>query len=75
MSSAFPNQTEMRDAKIVALADAAVRVFGSRENAERWLNNPALALDGLKPIDLLKTPQGFKRVADVIGRLEYGVYT
>ena len=34
----------------------ATEVFGSREGALDWLQRPALALDGRRPIDLLRTP-------------------
>jgi putative toxin-antitoxin system antitoxin component (TIGR02293 family) len=53
----------------------AAEVLGSREEAERWLERPAVALDQRRPIDLLRTPAGTTLVEELLERLEYGVYT
>jgi putative toxin-antitoxin system antitoxin component (TIGR02293 family) len=53
----------------------AVSVFGLAEDAETWMLQPALGLDGRRPIDLLSSPAGVSLLADFLGRLEYGVYT
>jgi putative toxin-antitoxin system antitoxin component (TIGR02293 family) len=53
----------------------ATRVFGSQEDAEQWLQQPAIGLDQRRPIDLLKTPTGSKTVETFLERLEHGVYT
>jgi putative toxin-antitoxin system antitoxin component (TIGR02293 family) len=55
------------------LADATA-VFGSREEAEHWLERPATGLNRQRPIDLLATPAGTKLVEDFLRQLEYGVY-
>jgi putative toxin-antitoxin system antitoxin component (TIGR02293 family) len=59
-------------AEVLAKASA---IMGSQEEAERWLQQPAMGLDGRRPIDLLATPAGVEIVEDFLGRLEYGVYT
>lgn len=53
----------------------AADVFGSKEEAERWMSKPAAGLDGQRPIDLLQTLQGAEIVNDFLTRLEYGVYS
>ncbi|WP_198674588.1 antitoxin Xre/MbcA/ParS toxin-binding domain-containing protein [Rhodoferax ferrireducens] len=53
----------------------AMRVLGTRELAEHWLAQPALALDCQKPEDLLTTAAGIRTVKDLLTRIEYGVYT
>lgn len=53
----------------------ATEIFGSKEEAERWMSKPAMGLDGQRPIDMLQTMQGTEVVDDFLGRLEYGVYT
>lgn len=58
-------------AEILAQASA---VFGSKKEAEQWLEQPAAGLDGRRPIDLLATPTGVELVEDFLVRLEYGVY-
>ena len=61
-----------RFARILAKAAA---VFGSQEEAERWLERPVLGLNQHRPIDLLVTPAGFEAVCDFLQRLECGGYT
>jgi len=53
----------------------ATEVFGSRSEAEKWLEQPVMALEGRKPIDLLATSVGVELVENHLTRLEYGVYT
>lgn len=53
----------------------ATEIFGGQEEAEHWMNKPAMGLDGQRPIDLLQTVQGAELVNDFLGRLEYGVYS
>ena len=59
-------------AEVLALA---TDVMGSQEAAERWLESQVIALDRNRPIDLLATPAGTEMVKDLLGRLQYGVYT
>lgn len=53
----------------------ATDIFGTKDEAERWMSRPAMGLDGQRPIDLLQTVQGTELVNDFLVRLEYGVYT
>lgn len=53
----------------------ATDVLGDQDAAERWMMAPAMALDQRRPIDLLATPTGFELVEQLLGRMEYGVYT
>jgi putative toxin-antitoxin system antitoxin component (TIGR02293 family) len=50
-------------------------VFNSRENFFKWLNLPNLALGGMEPYELLDIPGGVSKVRDLLGRIEYGVYS
>lgn len=61
--------------KFAELLGRATELFGSQAEAERWLEEPAMALEDRKPIDLLSTPAGVELVEDHLTRLEYGVYT
>ena len=54
-------------AEILAQASA---VFGSKEDGEQWLEQPAVGLDGRRPIDLLATPAGVDMVVGFVGRME-----
>lgn len=49
-------------------------MFGSQEEAEQWLERPALGLDQRRPIDLLATPAGIELVEEDLTRLAHGVY-
>ncbi len=61
--------------KFAEILAKATAVLGSQEEAEQWLERPAMALDQRRPIDLLATPAGAKLVETLLGRIEYGVYT
>lgn len=61
--------------KFAEILAMATDVFGSQEEAERWLEQAALGLDGRRPIDLLATPAGTELVEDLLRRMDYGVYT
>jgi putative toxin-antitoxin system antitoxin component (TIGR02293 family) len=54
---------------------AATDVLGSRENAASWLQGRNLALGGISPLSLLDTEFGLQQVLDVLGRIEFGVYS
>jgi len=60
--------------KFAEILAKATAVFGSQEEAEQWLERPAIGLDQRRPIDLLATPAGVEMVEDFLLRLEYGVY-
>jgi putative toxin-antitoxin system antitoxin component (TIGR02293 family) len=60
--------------KLAEILTKAASVFGSKEEAEQWLERPAIGLNQRKPIDLLATPAGVELVEDFLVRLEYGVY-
>ncbi len=61
--------------KFAEILGRAIDLFGAREEAEAWLNRPAMALDGRCPLDLLSSPAGVQSVEDHLTRIEYGVYT
>lgn len=60
--------------KFAGILAKATAVLGSQEEAERWLERPAIGLDRRRPIDLLATPAGAEMVERFLRRLEYGVY-
>ncbi len=61
--------------KFAEVLDQATGVFGTREQAEQWLKTPAIALNRKTPIELMSTVAGTELVEQLLGRLEYGVYT
>jgi putative toxin-antitoxin system antitoxin component (TIGR02293 family) len=60
--------------KFAEILAKATAVFGSQEEAEQWLERPAIGLEQRLPIDLLATPAGVQLVEDYLERLEHGVY-
>jgi len=58
--------------KILVLAEA---VLGSEEKARRWLNSRNRALGDVTPLSMLETQAGAVEVGNVLGRIEYGVYS
>ena len=60
--------------KFAEILAKATAVLGSQEEAEQWLERPAIGLDQRRPIDLLATPAGVRIVEDFLERLEHGVY-
>jgi putative toxin-antitoxin system antitoxin component (TIGR02293 family) len=53
----------------------AIKTFGSKDNAEAWLNSPVISLGMKRPIDLLVTTEGAQQVETILGRIESGTYT
>lgn len=50
-------------------------VFEDEESFKRWMDTPNKALNFQKPIDLLDNQFGREEVRNIIGRIEYGVYS
>ena len=61
--------------KFSELMVRATALLGSQAEAERWFDTPALGLDQRRPIDLMGSSVGAALVGDLLGRMEYGVYT
>ena len=53
----------------------AIQVLGSRDKAARWLRAGNRALGGSAPLSLLDTDIGAQQVSEVLGRIEYGIYS
>lgn len=61
--------------RMAEVTKAALDLFeGNAEQARHWLANPALALGGRRPLDMLSTSAEAGSVLTAIGRIEYGVY-
>jgi len=76
-ASARPLSLEQsaRTWKFAEILAEATQVFGSQQEAEAWMERPAIGLEQHRPIDLLTTPAGAALVEDFLRRLEFGVYT
>lgn len=64
-----------RVVRFARLLGKAVEVMESEENARRWLTSPQFGLGGAVPLDYARTEVGAREVEDLLGRIEYGVYS
>lgn len=61
--------------RLARLTGRAVEVLESKENARAWLSSPQMGLGGAVPLDYAETEIGAREVEDLLGRIEYGVYS
>jgi putative toxin-antitoxin system antitoxin component (TIGR02293 family) len=61
--------------RLARLGAHAAYVLGSEEKAARWLRSPNRALGNEVPLALLESDIGARQVEEVLGRIEYGVYS
>jgi putative toxin-antitoxin system antitoxin component (TIGR02293 family) len=50
-------------------------VFGDVASAREWLTHKQPGLDGAVPLDFARTEIGAREVENLLGRIEYGVYS
>lgn len=62
------------DPKFTEILAKATELFGSRQEAEHWLERPAIGLNRHRPIDLLAMPAGADLVETFLSQIEFGVY-
>lgn len=48
---------------------------GNGQEARAWLNEPAIAFGGATPLDIARTETGSREVENLVGRIEYGVFS
>lgn len=58
--------------RYLRLLSRAEEIFGSREKAGWWMNEPNAALDGREPVEVALTAPGAAVVEDLLGGLEHG---
>jgi len=64
-----------RVVRFAKLLGKAVKIFGDLEDAKQWLNSAQFGLGGAVPLDYAKTEMGAREVENLLGRIEYGVYS
>jgi putative toxin-antitoxin system antitoxin component (TIGR02293 family) len=64
-----------RVVRFARLMGKAVTVLESDDNARQWLTSPQFGLGGAVPLDYADTEVGAREVEDLLGRIEYGVYS
>lgn len=71
----LPPAVSDRVVRYARLLGQAVKVFDGLEVARQWLNAPQFGLGGAVPLDYAKTEIGAREVENLLGRIEYGVYS
>src|ERR1700757_614139 len=61
--------------RLSRLLEHATNVFGDIERARVWLKFPQRGLGGAIPLDYAETEVGAREVDNLLGRIEYSVYT
>jgi len=61
--------------RFARLMGKALEVMESEGNARQWLTSPQFGLGGSVPLDYADTEVGAREVEDLLGRIEYGVYS
>src|SRR6266545_7997986 len=57
------------------LLEHATNVFGDIEKARAWLKFPQHGLGGAVPLDYAETEVGAREVDNLLGQIDYGVYS
>ena len=61
--------------RFARLMGKAVEVMESEDSARKWLTSPQFGLGGAVPLEYAETEVGAREVEDLLGRIEYGVYS
>jgi putative toxin-antitoxin system antitoxin component (TIGR02293 family) len=62
-------------ARVARLLERASKIFGNVEKARGWMSTPLVALDGETPLQRADTSIGASQVDDLLGRIDFGVYS
>lgn len=60
---------------LARLAAYGTEVFQDQGKFTRWLRRPLRLLEDRPPIDLLDSSTGVQLIEDILGRIEYGVFS
>lgn len=71
----FDKQVSERILSLADLYSYGYEVFEDEERFNAWVFHANRALNGLAPFDYLDTQFGREEVKDLIGRIDYGVYS
>ena len=69
-----PDESD-RVVRFARLFRQAEEVFGTGERARQWLSFPQYGLGGAVPLDYARTEVGAREVENLLGCIEYGVYS
>jgi putative toxin-antitoxin system antitoxin component (TIGR02293 family) len=61
--------------RFARLLEHATDVFGDVDKGRAWLKHPQYGLGGAVPLDYAETEIGAREVDNLLGRIDYGVYS
>lgn len=64
--------------KMLEIADLyvlGIKIFGEKVKFQAWLNSHILALGNNKPVDYIYSSYGRSYIKQLLGRIDYGVYS
>ena len=64
-----------RVVRFAKLMGQAVVTMESEDDARKWLASPQFGLGGAVPLEYAETEVGAREVENLLGRIEYGVYS
>lgn len=64
-----------RVVRFARLLGQAASVMESLDDGRRWLTSPQVGLGGAIPLEYAETEVGAREVENLLGRIEYGVYS
>ena len=71
----IPSQAAEVTISLMRAYSRAIEIFGSEDNAVAWLKTPNAILNNLTPVQAISSRFGAEEVMDMLGRIEYGVYS
>jgi putative toxin-antitoxin system antitoxin component (TIGR02293 family) len=71
----FHSDESERVLRIASLFDRALQVLHSQSRVQLWFKSPQKGLGGKTPLEYADTEPGAREVEDLLGRLEYGVFS
>ena len=69
-----PDESE-KVLRFTRLLDQATGIFGTEEEARRWLTRPKRGLGGAVPLEYAGSEIGAREVEMLLGRIDYSVYS
>ncbi|MEO5917482.1 MAG: antitoxin Xre/MbcA/ParS toxin-binding domain-containing protein [Luteolibacter sp.] len=69
-----PSESD-RVVRFARLTGKAIDILESLQSARSWLTSPQFGLGGAIPLEYAETEVGAREVEDLLGRIEYGVFS
>ena len=65
-----PAPAEDADVRVARLTVLAIKVFGSRDKATRWLRRPRREFGGVSPLEMMETEAAARQVEMLLRQLD-----